>query len=94
VNASEQMHKHAQLAVLTSMSALTAIGHVDQALLNAKHGRIDKAVVLDLEKAKTALQRSMLHAEQTRRRLVRKPNTLDQEMRASSHDTAMEANAG
>jgi cell division protein FtsB len=76
------------------MSALTAIGHVDQALLNAKHGRIDKAVVLDLEKAKAALQRSMLHAEQTRRRLIRKANTLDQEMRASSHDTAMGANAG
>jgi len=93
VNASEQMHKQAQLAVLTSMSALTAIGHVDQALLNARHGRIDKAVVLDLEKAKAALQRSMLHAEQTRRRLVRKANTLDQEMRANSHDTAMEANA-
>lgn len=82
MNAPEQLLKHAQMAVLTAVSALTAKGHVEQALRNARHGRIDKTVILDLEQAQAALERCVKHAEQTRRRLLRKAHRIEMEAKA------------
>ena len=82
MNTSEQLHKHAQMAVLTAVSALTAKGHVEQALRHARYGRIDKTVILDLEQSHTALERCIKHAEQTRRRLLRKVDRMEMEAKA------------
>jgi hypothetical protein len=77
VNSSEQLHKNAQMAVRTAVSALAAKGHVEQALRNARHGRIDKTVILDLEQSHAALERCIKHAEQARRRLLRKADRME-----------------
>lgn len=66
------LQKRAQLAILTGVSALTAKGHLEHALINAKHGRVDHGVLIDLQRAAEALERAVKGAERCRKRLLRK----------------------
>jgi hypothetical protein len=77
MDAIEQLQKRARLAVLAGVDALTAMGHLEHALINAKHGAVDRAVVFDLEQAKAAIERAVTHAERCRRRLLRKADLLE-----------------
>lgn len=71
-NTPERLRRRAQLAVLAAASAVTASAHIAQALHNAEHGRLDNAVLSDLNACIKAIERTVRHAELCRQRLLRK----------------------
>lgn len=70
------VRRRAQLATLAAASATNARSHIEQALLNAEHGRLNLAVLNDLRACINSLVRTTVHAEQCRRRLLRKADRL------------------
>lgn len=75
-NTPEQLHRRARLATLAAASAVTAKAHIEQALLNADHGRLDLAVLNDLRECIRTIERTVRHAELCRQRLLRKADRI------------------
>ncbi|MBN8921624.1 MAG: hypothetical protein BGP10_15840 [Rhodanobacter sp. 68-29] len=71
-NTPEQLHRRAQLATLAAASAVNAKSHIEKAVLNAEHGRLDLAVLNDLRECIRTIDRAVRHAELCRQRLLRK----------------------
>lgn len=68
----QRLENRARLAIQAGVSALTAKGHVEYAINHAKHARIDGTLRKDLDKALELLDRVVVGAEHSRRRIARK----------------------
>lgn len=77
MNDIERLSRRAQLAVLSASSATFARSHVERAISYASEGHLDIAIRDDLDKCAAALDRALTHAEQCRRRLLRKADRKD-----------------
>jgi len=71
-NTPDQVHRRAARATQCAASAVCAKAHIEKALLNAEHGRLDLAVLNDLRQCIATIDRTVRHAELCRQRLLRK----------------------
>lgn len=76
-NTPAALRRRAQLATLAAASAVNARSHIEQTLINAEHGRLDLAVLNDLRECIDTIARAVNHAEQCRRRMLRKADRLE-----------------
>lgn len=79
-NTPEQLLRRAQLAVNAAASAVCAKAHIEKALLNAEHGRLDLGVLNDLRDCIRTIDRTVRHAELCRQRLLRKADRATQHL--------------
>jgi hypothetical protein len=76
-NIPDQLHRRAVLATQCAASAVCAKAHIEKALLNAEHGRLDLAVLNDLRQCIATIDRTVRHAELCRQRLLRKADRIN-----------------
>lgn len=79
MNDIETLQSRAKLATIAAGYASTAKAHLQTALGYASEGRLDIAISDDLNTCIAAADRAIKHAEQCRRRLLRKADRKEAE---------------
>jgi len=87
-NTHETLRRRAHLAAQCAASAVAARAYIENAVLNAKYGRLDLAVLSDLRECIRVIERTVKHAEQCRLRMLRKA---DRQQCQAIHDKVLEA---